>query len=156
MADAWSDPITNDLPPSADVFSKCHSARVDDYRAAEQIGLLPYYREMASQSGPVVEHDGRPVIMLGSNNYLGLTGDERVKRAAIEAVERYGTGCTGSRLMNGTLVAAPRSSKTSWPTGWAPRPPWCSRPGTWPTWACCPPWSRPTTPSFSTPPATPA
>jgi 8-amino-7-oxononanoate synthase len=43
------------------------------------------------------------VIMLGSNNYLGLTGDERVKRAAIEAVERYGTGCTGSRLMNGTL-----------------------------------------------------
>ncbi len=41
--------------------------------------------------------------MLGSNNYLGLTGDERVKRAAIEAVERYGTGCTGSRLMNGTL-----------------------------------------------------
>jgi 8-amino-7-oxononanoate synthase len=103
MADAWSDRLTKEAPPSADVFSKCHSARVDDYRAAEQIGLLPYYREMASQSGPVVEHDGRPVIMLGSNNYLGLTGDERVKRAAIEALERYGTGCTGSRLMNGTL-----------------------------------------------------
>jgi 8-amino-7-oxononanoate synthase len=48
-------------------------------------------------------HEDKPVIMLGSNNYLGLTGDERVKRAAIDAVERYGTGCTGSRLMNGTL-----------------------------------------------------
>ncbi len=103
MADAWSDRSSNDVPPAADVFSKCHSARLDDYRAAERLGLVPYYREMASQSGPVVEHDGRPVIMLGSNNYLGLTGDERVKRAAIEAVERYGTGCTGSRLMNGTL-----------------------------------------------------
>jgi 8-amino-7-oxononanoate synthase len=103
VADAWSDQINNDVPPSADVFTKCHSTRLDDYRAAERIGLVPYYREMASESGPVVEHDGRPVIMLGSNNYLGLTGDDRVKRAAIEAVERYGTGCTGSRLMNGTL-----------------------------------------------------
>jgi 8-amino-7-oxononanoate synthase len=103
MADAWSDQIAKDRPASADVFSKCQSARLDDYRAAERLGLVPYYREMASQSGPVVEHDGQPVIMLGSNNYLGLTGDERVKRGAIEAVERYGTGCTGSRLMNGTL-----------------------------------------------------
>src|SRR5256714_13374423 len=58
---------------------------------------------MGSASGPVVLHEGEPVIMLGSNNYLGLTDDERVKRAALEAVERFGTGCTGSRLMNGTL-----------------------------------------------------
>src|SRR5947209_13346715 len=58
---------------------------------------------MGSESGPTVMHDGRPVIMLGSNNYLGLTSDDRVKRAAIEAVERYGSGVTGSRLMNGTL-----------------------------------------------------
>src|SRR4051812_39342410 len=58
---------------------------------------------MASESGPTVIHDGRPVIMLGSNNYLGLTSDNRVKRAAVEAVERYGSGLTGSRLMNGTL-----------------------------------------------------
>lgn len=75
-----------------------------EYKVAEQLGLLPYYREMASQSGPVVLHEGKPVIMLGSNNYLGLTSDERVKRAAVEAIERYGTGCTGSRLMNGTLA----------------------------------------------------
>jgi 8-amino-7-oxononanoate synthase len=74
-----------------------------DYRAAEAMGMLPYFREMASQSGPEVEHDGRKVIMLGSNNYLGLTSDERVKRAAIAATEEYGSGCTGSRLMNGTL-----------------------------------------------------
>jgi 8-amino-7-oxononanoate synthase len=64
---------------------------------------MPYFREIASQSGPVVDFEGAEVIMLGSNNYLGLTGDRRVKRAALEAVERYGTGCTGSRLMNGTL-----------------------------------------------------
>src|SRR2546423_6485792 len=58
---------------------------------------------MASESGPTVIHDGRPVIMLGSNNCLGLTSDNRVKRAAVEAVERYGSGLAGSRLMNGTL-----------------------------------------------------
>jgi 8-amino-7-oxononanoate synthase len=103
MADAWSTPSRQDGPPTADVFGKCQSPRVDEYRAAEQQGLLPYYVEMASQSGPVVEHDGHQVIMLGSNNYLGLTGDGRVKRAAQEALDRYGTGCTGSRLMNGTL-----------------------------------------------------
>jgi 8-amino-7-oxononanoate synthase len=86
-----------------DLFAKCASPRVEEYRAAEALGVLPYFREIASQSGPVVEFEGSQVIMLGSNNYLGLTGDERVKRAAIEAVERFGTGCTGSRLMNGSL-----------------------------------------------------
>src|SRR2546423_7825831 len=58
---------------------------------------------MGSASGPVVLHEGEPVIMLGSNNYLGLTDDERVKRAAVEAVDEFGAGCTGSRLRNGTL-----------------------------------------------------
>lgn len=102
VAEAWTHV---DPPPrrAVDLFDKCDSPRLLEYRAAEQMGLLPYYREMASQSGPVVLHDDHPVIMLGSNNYLGLTGDDRVKKAAIEAVERYGTGCTGSRLMNGTL-----------------------------------------------------
>jgi 8-amino-7-oxononanoate synthase len=107
VANPWSTSST-DLSrltaAPADLFAKCASSRLDDYRAAEQLGLLPYYREMASQSGPVVTHEGKPVIMLGSNNYLGLTGDERVKRAAVEAVDQYGTGCTGSRLMNGTLA----------------------------------------------------
>jgi 8-amino-7-oxononanoate synthase len=86
------------------MFDKCDAPRLMEYRAADAMGLNPYYREMASQSGPVVMHEDKPVIMLGSNNYLGLTGDERVKRAAADAVERYGTGCTGSRLMNGTLL----------------------------------------------------
>jgi 8-amino-7-oxononanoate synthase len=86
-----------------DIFQKCANPRVEEYRAADAVGLVPYFLEMGSESGPVVVQDGRSVVMLGSNNYLGLTGDERVKRAAVEAVERYGTGCTGSRLMNGTL-----------------------------------------------------
>ena len=87
----------------ADLFAKCDSPRVQEYRTAGEMGVLPYFREMASQPGPVVVHAGKEVVMLGSNNYLGLTADERVKRAATEAVERYGSGCTGSRLMNGTL-----------------------------------------------------
>ncbi|MGH9104023.1 MAG: aminotransferase class I/II-fold pyridoxal phosphate-dependent enzyme [Acidimicrobiales bacterium] len=86
-----------------DLFDKCDSPRVEEYRAAEAVGLAPFFRLMASQSGPVVVHEGREVIMLGSNNYLGLTVDDRVRRAAQEALDRYGTGCTGSRLMNGTL-----------------------------------------------------
>jgi 8-amino-7-oxononanoate synthase len=102
VAEAWTTDA-EDASTSIDVFDKANSPRLEEYRAAEQLGLLPFYREMASQAGPVVEHDGQPVIMLGSNNYLGLTGDERVKRAAVEAIETYGTGCTGSRLMNGTL-----------------------------------------------------
>ena len=107
MANPWSvsnAELSGLTAPAPDVFAKCVYPRLDEYRAAEQLGLLPWYREMASQSGPVVTHEGKPVIMLGSNNYLGLVGDERVKQAAIEAVQRYGTGCTGSRLMNGTLA----------------------------------------------------
>ncbi|MDQ6726638.1 MAG: pyridoxal phosphate-dependent aminotransferase family protein [Actinomycetota bacterium] len=88
---------------SADLFAKCSSRRVEEYRLARSVGLLPYFQEMASASGPVVTLDGHDVIMLGSNNYLGLTDDPRVKAAAIESIERYGSGCTGSRLMNGTL-----------------------------------------------------
>ena len=57
---------------------------------------------MSSQAGPVVEMEGRETIMLGSNNYLGLTADPRVKQAAREALDAYGTGLTGSRLLNGT------------------------------------------------------
>ncbi|HEX3425651.1 MAG TPA: aminotransferase class I/II-fold pyridoxal phosphate-dependent enzyme [Acidimicrobiales bacterium] len=101
MAEAWTPVETR---PAVDLFDKCDAPRLMEYRAADAMGLNPYYREMASQSGPVVMHEDKPVIMLGSNNYLGLTGDERVKRAAADAVERYGTGCTGSRLMNGTLL----------------------------------------------------
>jgi 8-amino-7-oxononanoate synthase len=86
-----------------DVFEKARShERLEQLEAAKQHDLLPYFRLLTSQAGPVVEMEGRETIMLGSNNYLGLTGDSRVKEAARDALETYGTGVTGSRLLNGT------------------------------------------------------
>jgi 8-amino-7-oxononanoate synthase len=86
-----------------DVFAKVREhERREQLEAAKQADLVPYFRVLASAAGPVVEMEGREMVMLGSNNYLGLTGDERVKRAARDALERYGTGLTGSRLLNGT------------------------------------------------------
>src|SRR6185436_8884144 len=86
-----------------DVFEKARSHdRLEQLEAAKEHDLLPYFRLLTSQAGPIVEREGRETIMLGSNNYLGLTGDERVKQAAREALETYGTGVTGSRLLNGT------------------------------------------------------
>ena len=63
---------------------------------------MPYFRTVESPAMPVVEMEGAPRIMLASNNYLGLTGDERVMKGAEDALHRYGTGLTGSRLLNGT------------------------------------------------------
>ncbi|HEY2715155.1 MAG TPA: aminotransferase class I/II-fold pyridoxal phosphate-dependent enzyme [Solirubrobacterales bacterium] len=86
-----------------DVFEKARSHdRLEQLEAAKEHDLLPYFRLLTSQAGPVVEMEGRETIMLGSNNYLGLTGDERVKQGAREALETFGTGVTGSRLLNGT------------------------------------------------------
>ena len=86
-----------------DVFEKVRNHdRLEQLEAARQHDLLPYFRLLTSQAGPLVEMEGRETIMLGSNNYLGLTGDERVKQAARDALETYGTGVTGSRLLNGT------------------------------------------------------
>jgi 8-amino-7-oxononanoate synthase len=86
-----------------DVFEKARTHdRVEQLEAAKEADLLPYFRVLTSEAGPVVEMEGRETIMLGSNNYLGLTGDERVKQAARDALETYGTGLTGSRLLNGT------------------------------------------------------
>ena len=86
-----------------DVFAKAREHdRLEQLEAAKEHDLLPYFRLLTSQAGPVVEMEGRETIMLGSNNYLGLTGDQRVKEAAREALETYGTGVTGSRLLNGT------------------------------------------------------
>ena len=86
-----------------DVFEKARTHdRKDLLALAKEQDLLPYFRVMSSQAGPVVEMEGRETIMLGSNNYLGLTTDERVKDAARSALETYGTGLTGSRLLNGT------------------------------------------------------
>jgi 8-amino-7-oxononanoate synthase len=84
-----------------DLFQKCWSfTRADDIKAH---GYYPYFRPIEESEGPVVQIEGRKIIMAGSNNYLGLTSDPRVKKAAIAAIEKYGTGCSGSRYLTGTL-----------------------------------------------------
>jgi 8-amino-7-oxononanoate synthase len=92
------------MPTAIDLFEKARRhERLEQLRAAREHDLMPYFRVLEGPAGPVVEMEGRERIMLGSNNYLGLTGDPRVKEAAREALERYGTGLTGSRFLNGTL-----------------------------------------------------
>ena len=87
----------------ADVFDKCVNWK--DYKIAKTTGLYPYFRAIeASHGGTEVDFEGRRVIMVGSNNYLGLKDDPRVKEAALEATRRFGTTCSGSRLLNGTLA----------------------------------------------------
>lgn len=84
-----------------DLFQKCYEfTRADDVKEA---GYYPYFRAIEENEGPVVQIEGRKIIMAGSNNYLGLTADPRVKEAAIKAIERYGTGCSGSRYLTGTV-----------------------------------------------------
>ena len=86
-----------------DFLEKARShERRDQLEAAKHHDVLPYFRLIESEAGPLMEMEGREMIMLGSNNYLGLTGDPRVKQAARDALERYGTALTGSRFMNGT------------------------------------------------------
>src|SRR5215210_6020789 len=92
------------MPTAIDLFEKARRhERLEQLQAARDHDLMPYFRVLEGPAGPVVEMEGHERIMLGSNNYLGLTGDERVKAAARDALERYGTGLTGSRLLNGTL-----------------------------------------------------
>ena len=90
--------------PSKDVFAKAREfERLEQLRAARAIGAVPYFHVLEGPTLPVVEMEGQRRIMLGSNNYLGLTGDERVKQGARDALDRYGTGLTGSRFLNGTI-----------------------------------------------------
>ncbi len=91
------------MPTSIDVFAKVRGhEREELLRAAREADLMPYFRTVESPAMPVVEMEGAPRIMLASNNYLGLTADERVMKGAEDALHRYGTGLTGSRLLNGT------------------------------------------------------
>ena len=86
-----------------DVFAKVRGhERAEQLRAAREADVLPYFRVLEGPARPVVEMEGAERIMLGSNNYLGLTGDERVIQGARDALDRFGTGLTGSRLLNGT------------------------------------------------------
>jgi len=84
------------------IFEKCYS--FDRAKIVMQQGLYPYFKVIGENLGPEVVMDGKKVIMTGSNNYLGLSTDPRVKEAAIEAIKRYGTACSGSRYLNGTLT----------------------------------------------------
>src|SRR3954470_348841 len=93
------------MATTIDVFAKTRDFdRAALLRAVREAGALPYFRELTGPAGPVVEMEGAERVMLGSNNYLGLTSDERVKQGARDALERYGTGLTGSRLLNGTIA----------------------------------------------------
>ena len=88
---------------SVDVFAKTREhERLEQLRAARERDMVPYFRVLEGPTLPEVEMEGKRRIMLGSNNYLGLTGDERVRQGALDALTRYGTGLTGSRFLNGT------------------------------------------------------
>src|SRR4051795_5802403 len=90
---------------AVDLFEKARNhERVEQLKAAREHDLLPYFRLLEGPAGPLVEMEGAERVMLGSNNYLGLTGDERVKAAARQALDDYGTALTGSRLLNGTIA----------------------------------------------------
>ncbi|HEY6953331.1 MAG TPA: aminotransferase class I/II-fold pyridoxal phosphate-dependent enzyme, partial [Bacteroidota bacterium] len=84
-----------------DLFDKCKGfTRADEAKAS---GNYPYFHAIEENEGPVVTIEGKKVIMAGSNNYLGLTAHPKVKEAALRAVQKYGTGCSGSRYLTGTL-----------------------------------------------------
>ncbi len=85
----------------SDIFDKAFGfTKANEVKA---LGLYPYFKPLQATDGTIVEIEGREVIMAGSNNYLGLTNDQRTIEAAKAAIVKYGTGCTGSRYLNGTL-----------------------------------------------------
>ena len=85
-----------------DLFAKCYApSMADQYR---EKGIYPYFRALETRQGPEVVMEGRRRIMLGSNNYLGLTSCPEVVEAGVRALEEFGTGCSGSRFLNGTLT----------------------------------------------------
>lgn len=88
----------------ADLFSKCSMGVSARAREAMEQGWYPYFKAFGSGADTEVYLNGQKLIMIGSNNYLGLTQDPRVKKAAIAAIEKFGSGCTGSRFLNGTLT----------------------------------------------------
>ena len=105
------DPADGATPPQPPVredpslFDKCHRffEPTGDYAMVKAADLYPFFRPIERNDGSRAIMNGREIVMAGSNNYLGLTSDPRVQEAAIRAIEQYGTGCTGSRFLNGTL-----------------------------------------------------
>lgn len=96
---------TSAAPTRPSIFAKADRFFHEEnlYSQVKEAGLYPYFRPIERSEGTRAIMDGHEVIMAGSNNYLGLASDPRVKKAAADAIEQYGTGCTGSRFLNGTL-----------------------------------------------------
>ena len=84
-----------------DLFKKCYEFTTAD--DVKERGIYPYFRAIQENEGPEVYIEGKKVIMAGSNNYLGLTAHPKVREAAINAINKYGTGCSGSRYLTGTI-----------------------------------------------------
>ena len=84
-----------------DLFDKCYSFM--DAKNIQAMGIYPYFHPLQSAPGDEVIVDGKKCIMIGSNNYLGLVNHPKVKEAAAAAALKFGSGCTGSRFLNGTL-----------------------------------------------------
>ena len=84
-----------------DIFERCRA--YNRHKVAQELGIYPYFRPLVASEGSSVLIEGKPRIMLGSNNYLGLTHHPEVVEAAQQAIRDFGTGCTGSRMLNGTL-----------------------------------------------------
>lgn len=96
-----------------DIFDKCF--KFTTAYELQKVGMYPYFRVIESAQGPEVIMNGRKMIMIGSNNYLGLTNHPKVKEAAINAIKKYGTGCAGSRFLNGTLdIHVELEEKLAW------------------------------------------
>ena len=86
-----------------DLFKKCE--QLEKVKYAKEKGVYPYFHQLNSKQGPEVVMEGKEIIMIGSNNYLGLTSHPEVIEAGVKALEQYGSGCSGSRFLNGTLTA---------------------------------------------------
>ncbi len=91
-------------PPAAEVLPlQTKAIKFHESRMVKSLGIYPYFREISSAQDTQVMIDGRKILMFGSNSYLGLTNHPEIKKAAIDAIECYGTGCSGSRFLNGSL-----------------------------------------------------
>ena len=88
--------------PENDLFAKCSA--YDEPERAQALGIYPFFRPIEEMDGAEVLCEGRRVLMVGSNNYLGLANDPRVVEAAVEATRKYGLGCTGSRFLSCNLI----------------------------------------------------
>ena len=133
------------MPTSIDVFAKAREhERLEQLKAARELDVLPYFRVLEGPTLPVVEMEGAARIMLGSNNYLGLTGDERVKQGALDALNQLRHRAHRLALPQRHDSTCTSSSSTSSPSGWAPRRRSSSPPATRPTSAR---WARSSAPA---------